>query len=83
MRLSYHIKLFKKGKVVGYYTIQRRTVLFARIVRGFLSKSIDKVYVKVIYGSKGINEGYYETAKEFRRAWKAFTEKPLIDYIFG
>ena len=81
MKLSFHFKGFKKGSRVYQTTRQKKATLLSKAKANFSSDSMDKVYIRVIYGRGRINEGYYFNFKDFKNAYLAFTSKPQLDFI--
>ena len=67
----------KLGKMVSHYHSHHLLRFYTRclpeLLRGFT------IYIKVTYGKGMHNEGEYSNKKDAKQAFKAFTEKDLID----
>lgn len=79
--ILYQVRLYKNNRMLYKTTRRKRISLLNFIKAKFLSEPINKVYFGVRYGKGNKNEGFYNTFKEFKQAYTAFTEKPLIDYL--
>ena len=80
-KILYRLKLYKNGKMIHMTTRKKKLTLLSFCKAKFHSKSIDKLWFKVLYGKGEFNEGIYSSLKEFTKAYKAFTEQKLIDYL--
>ena len=79
----YRLKGYKNGTKVFDTTRKKKLTLLSFCKAKFSSKAINKVYFKVLYGKGKVNEGFFNSLKEFVQAYRAFTEKSLVDYIKG
>jgi hypothetical protein len=74
-------RLYKKGKMIHWYSSLLKTRFLARLVRSLLVERPDKIYLKIIYSKDNINEGFYTNKKDLLFAWRAFSEKSLINLL--
>lgn len=59
-----------------------RKSFLKRILKKILASSINPgIHLKVDYGYQNYNEGNYTTIGEFKRAYSAFTDPKLINYL--
>lgn len=75
------VKYYKNGRVIGRLGRFRKISLLLKAEEKFKSGKIDRIYLRVQYNSRAINDGFYDCIKEFRRAYEIFTNQNLIKYI--
>ena len=81
LRLFLRFKMYKNGKMVKETVIYKKAAWWGRIEASFKKIKPLKTWLMLHYGADMINAGVYSTYSELKKAYKAFTEKSLIDYM--
>jgi len=80
---SLYARLYKKGKVVSRIQRYRKQSFLKQVKARFASNTIDKLYFLFRYDRQHHNSGVYDSFKDFKKAYLAFTDKSLISYVRG
>jgi len=77
IRLAIHLKLFLNTRPILSTTKQIKS----RILVAALKEKWDMAYLRVNYGRRMFNYGFYSSPTELKKAISIFTEKSLINYL--
>lgn len=77
IRLKIQLKLWHKGRIVFDSCLSVKD----RVLRAVQVEMWDKAYLKINYGKRIFNDGYYHNLPDFKNALSAFTEKNVIEYL--
>lgn len=79
--IFFNYRTYKNGRIVHKYTSPRKMAFYAKATLAWDVERPEKMYLKVNYSKDSLNDGVYETKKDWIFAYKAFTEQSLINYL--
>jgi len=73
--------LFKNGKEVKRFTSHSKNKISPKVEAIKIPRTASKVYLKIDYGGGLHNDSDHDNNKTLVQAYRAYTEKPLMDFI--